>query len=135
MNNEFEKSLKDVNAPPFQKAIARQLINSLTGEQIVLLMEELEDYQSVFQSVRAYFAAQINEIVKQAHIKSLVTKLISVPRLEHLQKFQWFVRRSTEPLILGDVCCLFEIDSKFKCLSAAFRRTFREFMCRFRLIA
>jgi len=116
IRNEFEKSLKDVNAPPFQKAIARQLVNSLTGEQIVSLMEELEDYQSVFQSGRAYLAAQINDIVKQAHIKSLVTKLISVPRVEHLEKFQWFVHRTTDPLILGDVCCLFEIDSKFKSL-------------------
>lgn len=116
IRNELEKHLENIQGASLEKAIARQLVNSLTPEQIVLLIEQMGDYTSSFQSVRADLALQLNDIVKQAHIKSLVQNLISEPRVEHFQQFHWFVRRSSGKLILGDVCCLFQIDSKFKSL-------------------
>ena len=83
---------------------------------MIQLIEQTGNYDVSFPVVRQYMAAELNDVVKQAHIKSLLGGLVSEPRVEHFQKFYWFVRRSSETLILGDVCCLFMIDSKFKSL-------------------
>jgi hypothetical protein len=116
VKDRLEQSLQEKNASAFHRAKTRQLVNSLTPKAMVQLIEQTGNYDVWFPMVRQYMAAELNNVVKQAHIKSLSERLVSEPRMEHFQKFQWFVRRSTEPLILGDVCCLFEIDSKFKSL-------------------
>jgi hypothetical protein len=116
IRNELEKHLENIEGAFLEKVIARQLVNSLTPQQIVLMIEQMGDLTLSFQSARADLASQLNDIVKQAHIKSLVQNLISEPRVEHFQQFHWFVRQSSEKLILGDMCCLFQIDSKFKSL-------------------
>jgi hypothetical protein len=116
VKRQLKKSLQEKDASAFQKAKARQLVNSLTPKAMVQLIEQTGNYDVWFPVVRQYMAAELNDIVKQAHIKSLLTGLVSEPRVEHFQKFYWFVRRSSETLILGDVCCLFMIDSKFKSL-------------------
>jgi Protein of unknown function (DUF4238) len=104
------------NASPYEKAIARRLVYSLTPKQMVRLIEQTNNYELVFPLLRDHLAARLNDLVKQAHIKALLDNLVSEPRIEHFQKFRWSVRRSPEPLILGDVCCLFDIDSRFKSL-------------------
>ena len=116
VKDKLEKSLQEKNASAFHKAKARQLVNSLTPKAMVQLIERTGNYDLWFPVVRQYMAAELNDVVKQAHIKSLLSGLVSEPRVEHFQKFYWFVRRSSETLILGDVCCLFMIDSKFKSL-------------------
>jgi hypothetical protein len=116
VKDKLEKSLQEKNASKFHKAKARQLVNSLTPRAMVQIIEQTGNYDVWFPVVRQYMAAELNDIVKQAHIKSLLAGLVSEPRVEHFQKFYWFVRRSSDTLILGDVCCLFTIDSKFKSL-------------------
>lgn len=56
-------------------------------------------------------------IAKEGHIKALAKSLIPEPRVEDYRKLHWFVCRADEPLILGDVGCLFEVTGKKKFIS------------------
>jgi hypothetical protein len=47
----------------------------------------------------------------------LAKNLIPEPRVEDYRKLHWFVCKSDEPLILGDVGCLFEVAGKKKFIS------------------
>jgi hypothetical protein len=112
----LEKHAHKENATPYEKAIARRLVYSLSSKQMVRLIEQTNNYDLVLPLLRDHIEGQLNDLVKQAHIKALLDNLVSEPRIEQFQKFRWYVRRTTEPLILGDVCCLFDIDSRFKSL-------------------
>ncbi len=116
IRNELKESLMKNNASSVQRVIANQLLNSLTADKMVRIIETTDNYDLWFPLMREYLSAQLNDLVKQAHIKSLLTSLVPEPRVEHFQEFHWYVRRSSETLILGDVCCSFQIDSKFTSL-------------------
>jgi len=49
----------------------------------------------------------------------LAKSLLAEPRVADYQKLHWYVRKSAEPLILGDMGCLFEVrePKKFKSLN------------------
>jgi hypothetical protein len=114
ITRQLKQSPQMKKASRVQKFRAYYYVQSLTQQDMVRLIEQTNNYDLLFPLIREQLAARINNVVKQAHIKSLATSLVSAPRVEHLQTFHWFVRRTSQTLILGDVGCLFEIDSKFK---------------------
>src|SRR6185295_1380863 len=52
---------------------------------------------------------QLPEIVKRGHIKALAKSLVPEPRAEQYRRLQWKVFKTEEPLILGDVGCVFQV--------------------------
>lgn len=67
-----------------------------------------------------FIGTQIKNIlpdaVREGHIRALAAKPVSKQRIERYNLFHWFVCVSKNPLILGDVGCLFETSGikKFK---------------------
>jgi len=117
IKEELEKFFLRVPMSAHKKAMARQRIKKMPIERILQFMDkENSEYEMLFEVLRLKFTVDLSDVVKQAHIKSLLKNLVSQPRVEHYQKLHWYVRRSSEPLVLGDVCCLFKIESKYKSL-------------------
>ena len=117
IREELEKALRNVKASAHKKAMARQKIKKMPVELILRSMDnESTGYEFLFQSLRIKLEIELNDIVKQAHIKSLLKNLVSEPRVDHYRELNWYVRKTSEPLILGDVCCVFELNSGFKSL-------------------
>lgn len=114
IRNEFERLLLALPVSPEEKAFARQIFVMLSPKDLLRFMEQNENYTSVFESERQKFATEVTGLVKEVHIKSLLKKLVSEPRVQQYQKFEWFVHRTASPLLLGDVCCFFKVDSRYK---------------------
>ena len=60
-------------------------------------------------TLRSELLQKIPSLTKDGHIKALAKSLIAAPRTEDYRALNWFVCKSPEPLILGDVGCLFEV--------------------------
>jgi hypothetical protein len=117
IRDELEKTLQGSNLSAHKRAMARQKIKRMPAERIVQFLDkDASNYELLFQSLRIQALEGLKDIAKQAHIRSLLKNLVSEPRVESYKKLRWFIRRTTDPLILGDVCCLFKLDSGFKSL-------------------
>lgn len=117
IKEELEKFFLRVPMSAHKRATARQRMKHMPIERILQFMDkENSEYEMLFKVLRVKFTVDLSDVVKQAHIKSLLKNLVSQPRVEHYQKLHWFVRRPSEALVLGDVCCLFKIESKYKSL-------------------
>jgi hypothetical protein len=119
IKEELEKVLRNVQVSAHKKAMMCQRVKKMPVERIVQLIdEEGSQWELLFQLLRIKFTEDLADIVKQAHIKSLLKNLVSEPRADHYRQLQWYVRKSAEPFILGDVGCLFELagDTRFKSL-------------------
>jgi hypothetical protein len=111
IKDELEKVLQNAQVSAYKKAMMRQRVKKMPIDRIVELMDDDQSgLEFLFQSLRIQFTEGLNDIVKQSHIKSLLKNLVSEPRVERYQQLSWYIRKSNEPLILGDVGCLFEID-------------------------
>jgi hypothetical protein len=119
IKDQLEKVLQNIQASAYKKAMMRQRVKRMPIERIVELMDnDQPEYELLFQFLRVKFTEDLQDIVKQAHIKSLLKNLVSEPRVEHYRQLHWYLHRSSEPLILGDVGCLFELEgqNRFKSL-------------------
>jgi len=117
IRNELERTLEKSNLSAHKRAMARQKVKRMPTERILQYMDkDSSGYELLFQTLRINVLAGLKDEVKQAHIRSLLKTLVSEPRVNSYKKLRWFVRRTTKPLILGDVCCLFRLDSGFKSL-------------------
>ena len=76
----------------------------------------MPDLQSTFQELIAQMKSLLPNAVRDGHIKSLAKHPAPETRSEGYQSLNWFVREVAEPLILGDIGCLFEIagERRFK---------------------
>jgi hypothetical protein len=111
IKGELEKFLQTVKVSAYKKAMMRQRVKKMPVERIVALMDdEQSGYEFLFQSLHLKLTEDLQDVVKQAHIKSLLKNLVSEPRAEHYRRLHWYLRKSNKPLILGDVGCLFELE-------------------------
>jgi hypothetical protein len=71
----------------------------------------------MFSALGPMLLEKIPVMAKEGHIKTLAKSLIPEPRVEDYRQLNWFVCKSDDPLILGDVGCLFEVAGKKKFIS------------------
>lgn len=119
IKNTLDEATAQLSISAYKKAMIRQKIKRMPVERMLVGMDkDQSQYEFLFVALKQKFAAEIDDIAKQAHIKALLKNLVSGPRLEHYRLLNWYVRKSHEPLILGDVGCIFELDghAQFKSL-------------------
>ncbi len=122
MKKSVDEALAKLLVSAHKKAMARQRIKKMPVERLMDAMDKNGfDYTILFAGLRLKVAAGLDDMVKQGHIKALLKHPVSEPRVEHYRTLNWYVRRANEPLILGDVGCLFELrgESRFKSLAGA----------------
>ncbi|HEV2864234.1 MAG TPA: DUF4238 domain-containing protein [Pyrinomonadaceae bacterium] len=113
IKDELEKFLQNVPASAYKKAMMRQRVKKMPVERIVAFMDdEKSGWEFFFASLRLKVTEGLDNVAKQAHIKSLLKNLVSEPRVEHYKRLNWYLRKASVPLILGDVGCLFELEGK-----------------------
>lgn len=111
MRNLLDEQLKKMNLPRFQRLRAleyatRQLRLELLG---TVLDRDQSQYETTFKVLAPMLLEKIPSIAKDSHIKALAKSLIPEPRAEDYRSLNWYVCKSSELLILGDVGCLFEV--------------------------
>jgi len=119
IKNALDEAFSKISLSAYKKAMMRQRIKKMPIERIIAGMDnEQSQYEFLFQALQFKFAAEKHNIAKESHIKALFKNLVSEPRLEYYRRLHWYLCRSSEPLILGDVGCLFKLkgESKFKSL-------------------
>lgn len=115
----LDEALQKVQASAYKKAMARQRLKKMPVERIVAQMDdEQSEYEFLFQGLRLHLLERLPTLAREGHIKSLAKALVSEPRAEHYRSLHWYLRKTREPLILGDVGCLFELagDKRYRSL-------------------
>ena len=108
----FEKDLKKINVAKFKKLLARVFIKYAPSQLLIRMVDAaIPEMAESFKSAQVHIAQNLKQIAKQAHIQSLLKNLVPEPRVEFFQQLHWHIRRPKEPLILGDVCCLFRMSN------------------------
>ncbi len=102
--------------PKYQRLVVRQrMLTLIRPERLVGQMDkEITEYAFMFRVLGPLLLEKIPILVREGHIKSLAKSLIAEPRVEGYRLLNWFVYKSGETLILGDVGCLFEISGSQK---------------------
>jgi hypothetical protein len=111
MRKMLDEQFKKMGVPRFQRRLA---LESLTSEKRLefisaVIDRDQSEYESTFMTLRSELLQKIPSLTKDGHIKALAKSLIAAPRAEDYRALNWFVCNSPEPLILGDVGCLFEV--------------------------
>ncbi len=117
IKNALDEALQKIQASAYKKAMARQRIKKMPVERIVEKMDdEKSDYEFLFQGLRLQLLERLPTLAREGHIKTLAKNLVPEPRLEHYRLLHWYIHKSSEPVIIGDVGCLFELngDKKFR---------------------
>jgi hypothetical protein len=106
----FDEDLKKVNASVFKKLLAKVVIKYAPAQFLMNLVgpRTVPEMAEALKEAQADLSYRLDEIAKSAHIKVLIKNLVPEPRVEYFKQLNWFVRRTSELLILGDVCCLFK---------------------------
>ena len=105
-----EEHVKKVKPGLFTTLVGLAIVRYAPAKLLVRLLDSsIVEIVEAIQSQRAEITQSLDQIVKQAHIKTLLKNLVPEPRVDYYNQLYWYVRRSTEPLILGDVCCLFRV--------------------------
>lgn len=118
IKNALDDALAKFPVSAHKKAMARQKVKRIPIERLVDMMNDDTAFEFLFPALKTKFADEMHDIGKQGHIKMLLKNLVSEQRVEHYKRLNWYVRRSPEQLILGDVGCLFELrgERRFKSL-------------------
>jgi hypothetical protein len=119
MKKGLDDALQKMQLPRHQKLILKQrMLMILRPELVVSQMDkDIPQYALMFSALGPMLLEKIPVMAKEGHIKTLAKSLIPEPRVEDYRKLNWFVCKSDEPLILGDVGCLFEVAGKKKFIS------------------
>lgn len=111
INKNIEDELKDFPLPSTYKEIFKiKLIDMYPSILDTQKVEMQQLCQSYFEMVRRVAPKAIRE----GHIKGLSGSLTPEKRLEDYNRLHYFVCRSDEPIILGDMGCIFDTISKGK---------------------
>ena len=115
----LDDALGQMQLPRHQRLMLRQrMLMMIRPERIVAQMDkDIHGYALMFGALGPMLLEKIPEMAKEGHIKTLAKSLIPEPRVEDYRRLNWFVFKSVEPLILGDVGCLFEVTGKKKFIS------------------
>ena len=111
MRNLLDEQFKKMGLPRFQRLRALEYATSRFRLEFLstVLDRDQSEYESTFMALGPMLLEKIPSITKDSHIKALAKSLIPEPRAEDYRSLNWYVCRSPELLILGDVGCLFEV--------------------------
>jgi len=110
-----KKAIDDVvlkmQLPRYQRRAFRQRLQGLISvKRLINQMDgDIQQYALMFSMLAPMLIQKLPAIVKEGHIQAMAKSLVAEPRAEKYQQLNWFVCKSEEPLILGDVGCLFDI--------------------------
>lgn len=115
----LDDALLKMQLPRPQRLRLRQLMLMKIKPEIVVAQmdKDIPEYAFMFGALGPMLLERIPAMAKEGHIKTLAKSLIPEPRVEDYRRLRWFVRKSDEPLILGDVGCLFEVAGKKRFIS------------------
>ena len=120
MEKAIDDYLEKIHLPRHKKSVLKQrlLKMNLRPEVAVGRMDkQITRYSSILNALGPIFQKKLPTMGKEGHIKALAKGLVPQPRLEDYQKLNWFVCKSDELLILGDLGCLFEVAGKKRFIS------------------
>lgn len=111
MRKMLDEQFKKMGVPRFKRRLALESLTSEKRLQFIsaVIDRDQSEYESTFMTLRYELLKKIPSMTKDGHIKALAKSLIAAPRAEDYRALNWFVCKSPEPLILGDVGCLFEV--------------------------
>lgn len=116
LSNKLDELFKETSLTDIEKAKLLELLYRK-------LPEELEKQKTPIAFYLGQFIQEFKNltptILKEAHIKTLSLNTAPVLRVEQYTNLRWFTYKSSIPLILGDIGCLFEVDNikRFKTLN------------------
>lgn len=107
----IDDAILKMQLPRYQRRAFRQrLQNMISAERLMTQMDgDIPQYALMFSILGPTLLQRLPAIVKDGHIQALAKSLVTEPRVEKYQRLNWFVCKPSEPLILGDVGCLFDI--------------------------
>jgi len=105
MRSELTKSLEGIAVPEAYKDFLIQFVEENAQEIVNLYMSDVQD---AMETLTAQMRSILPKAVKDGHIKTLAEHPASEPRAEEYRSLNWFIRDTSEPLVLGDIGCLFE---------------------------
>jgi hypothetical protein len=113
MKQELQNTLEDIPVAQVYKDFLIELVQ-LNAQEIV--DQHMPDLQSTLQELIGQIKSFLPKAVSDGHIRTLAKHPSPKPRSEAYQSLNWSVREVAEPLILGDIGCLFEIagERRFK---------------------
>lgn len=113
MQEELQKTLKDIPVAQVYKDFLIELVQ-LNAQEIV--DQHMPDLQSTLHELIGQMKSLLPNAVREGHIRTLAKHPAPEPRSEAYQSLNWTVRDVADPLILGDIACLFEIagERRFK---------------------
>ena len=107
----IDDAILKMQLPRYQRRAFRQrLQNMISAERLMTQLDgDIPQYALMFSVLGPTLLQSLPAIVKDGHIQALAKSLVAEPRVEKYQQLNWFVCKPNEPLILGDVGCLFDI--------------------------
>jgi hypothetical protein len=119
MKKALDDALEKIQLTRHQRLLLKQrMLMILRPELVVAQMDkDIPQYAFMFSALGPMLLEKLPTIAKEGHIKALAKSLIPEPRVEDYRKLNWYLCKSSEPLILGDVGCLFEVEGKKKFIS------------------
>jgi hypothetical protein len=113
MQQELQETLKDIPVAQVYKDFLIELVQ-LNAQEIV--DQHMPDLQSTLHELISQMKILVPNAVRDGHIRTLAKHPAPEPRSEAYQSLNWCVREVADPLILGDIGCLFEIagERRFK---------------------
>lgn len=115
----IDDALKKMQLPKAQRLMMRQrMLAVIRPKHIVSKVDnEIAQYNFMFATLGTLFSEKLPSILRTEHIKLMAKTLIPEPRVEEYRKLNWFVCKSKQPLIIGDIGCLFEVEDKKRFVS------------------
>lgn len=119
MKKALDDALGKMQLTRHQRLLLKQRMLMILRPEIVVAQmdKDIAQYAFMFSALGPMLLEKLPTIAKESHIKALAKSLIPEPRVEDYRKLNWFVCKLGEPLILGDVGCLFEVAGKKKFIS------------------
>lgn len=114
----IEKEFNERKIPSAYHGILRPMIEQMVPN---LLESQKSEMASLFRLILNEVIGGLKNAITEGQIKVLRLNPVPEVRIESYRTFRWFVYKSTQPLILGDYGCLFEIqDTKnFKSITVS----------------
>jgi Protein of unknown function (DUF4238) len=111
MKATLERELSSIPIAQRQKDLLQIYVIRMLPSVLDVLKPQL---LSRIHDLAALVKVSSPKMVKHAHLRALSKDLSPEPRAEDYRKLHWSVHRAQEPLILGDVGCIFEISCSKK---------------------
>jgi hypothetical protein len=116
MTHELEKVIAE---NPLLEPYAKMLLQMGPTMAIAFFEGNKSDIEQLAQPLISNLKSVLPRALKEGHIKALAKAPIPELRVEDYRILRWFVCESDDPLVLGDIGCLFETAGarRFKSLS------------------